>query len=102
MLLMARYPNLMPEIMRHVKTLFGVVMDVAHHGDRRTAAVSLIPRLGIQSLEHTLVEKLIGLLPDRDVIGPPMRVITLKSRLNKAQTVILRLGLLLLACSMNA
>ena len=101
-LLKACKPNLMPEIVRHVQTLAGVIMDVSHNSDRRSAAVSLIPGFGIQCPKNTLVEKLIRLQPDRDIIGPPMSSITLKTRLNKAQEVILCLGLLLLARSMNA
>jgi hypothetical protein len=88
-LLEACKTNLMPKIVRHIQTLAGVVMDVAHDSDRRAAAVSLIPRLGIQCPKDTLVEELIRLLPDRDIIGPPMSSSALKTRLDKAQAVIL-------------
>ena len=83
-LLKAGKTNLVPEIMRNIQTFAWLVMDVTHDGDRGAAAMSLVPRLGIQRPKNTLIKELVGLLPNRYIIGPPTCSITLKTRLDEA------------------
>jgi hypothetical protein len=92
--------NLVPEVVWNIQTRARRRRHETHQGDGSAAAVSLVSRLGIQGPEYTLIQKMIGLPPNGDIIRLPLAVITLETRLDKAEAVIDPLRLL--RVNMNA